>query len=147
MNILALDPATQLGWAAVYHGKIRSGSEGFHNSKWDGAGMRFLKFHNWLQQFDDVDMVVYEAVRAHNGVTAAHLYGAWIGIVQAFCEKNDIPYTGVDVGTIKKFWTGSGTATKTAMIKECRSRKFNPKDDNEADALAILHYGIENLAI
>ena len=146
MNILAIDPATQCGWATRYQNKITSGTEGFHNSKTDGAGMRFLKFSKWLQQWDDVDLVVYEDVRAHMGVTAAHLYGGWIAAIQTFCEDNGIPYTGVGVGTIKAHWTGKGTAKKQAMIDEARKRGFNPKDDNEADALAILQYAIDKIS-
>ena len=147
MNVLALDPATQLGWAASLHGKIAYGSDGFHNNKWDGAGMRFHKFAKWLEQWDDIDLIIYEAVRAHTGTTAAHMYGGWLALIQSYGERNDIPYTGVDVPTIKRFWTGSGTATKAKMINEARKRGFNPKDDNDADALAILHYGLENYGL
>jgi hypothetical protein len=63
------------------------------------------------------------------------------------CEDEDIPYTGVPVGTIKKFWTGKGSCRKSAMISEAQARGFNPQDDNDADALAILHYAIAEISI
>jgi len=146
-RILAIDPATQLGWAYTDgKGKPKHGSESFHNSKFDGAGMRFLRFRKFLDGYEGkADLVVYEAVEAHSSTYAAHAYGGWLGVLQYFCEEHQIPYTGVGVGTIKKFWTGKGSAKKDAMIHEARVRGFNPQDDNAADALAILHYALEEL--
>ena len=52
-------------------------------------------------------------------------------------------YEGVPVGTIKRFATGRGNADKAAMVAAMKARGFNPADDNEADALAILLWAIE----
>ena len=49
----------------------------------------------------------------------------------------------VPVGTIKRHATGKGNAPKEAMIAAARARGFSPADDNEADAIAILHWAIE----
>ena len=54
-----------------------------------------------------------------------------------------IPYQGVPVGTIKRFIAGKGNADKDAVIAAIRARGFEPADDNEADALAILLWAIE----
>jgi Holliday junction resolvasome RuvABC endonuclease subunit len=56
----------------------------------------------------------------------------------AVCEELGVKCTGVPVGTIKKFATGRGNASKEEMIAAAKSRGFEPVDDNEADALAIL---------
>ena len=50
---------------------------------------------------------------------------------------------GVPVGTIKKHATGKGNAGKSEMIVAAKVRGHNPVDDNEADALALLHWAIE----
>ena len=47
------------------------------------------------------------------------------------------------VGTIKRFIAGKGNADKQAVIDAVRARGFDPADDNEADALAILLWAIE----
>ena len=52
-------------------------------------------------------------------------------------------YQGVPVGTIKRHVTGKGNADKAAVIAAVRARGFNPADDNEADALAILLWATE----
>lgn len=148
MNILAIDPATKSGWA-VYNGKkvSKSGVIDFKNGPWDGAGVRYLKFQTWVSGMIDkhsIDLVFYECVERHQGGTyAAHVYGGYIAALQSACESLKVPYTGEGVGTIKKFWTGSGNAGKEAMIKEARERGHNPKDDNEADAIAICYVAVE----
>ena len=60
-----------------------------------------------------------------------------------WAEWRGVPYQGVPVGTIKKFWTGLDNANKQAMIDAARARGFSPTDDNEADAIAILLWAIE----
>jgi len=61
----------------------------------------------------------------------------------SWAELRGVPYRGVPVGTIKRHATGKGNASKEAMIAAARSRGFAPADDNEADAIAILHWAIE----
>jgi Holliday junction resolvasome RuvABC endonuclease subunit len=58
-------------------------------------------------------------------------------------ELRGIPSSGTPVGTIKRHATGKGNADKAAMIAAVRARGFNPADDNEADAIAILLWAIE----
>ena len=60
-----------------------------------------------------------------------------------WCEQHEVPYQGVPVGTIKRHVTGKGNADKAAVIAAIRARGFNPADDNEADALAILLWATE----
>ena len=47
------------------------------------------------------------------------------------------------LGTIKRHVTGRGNADKAAVIAAIKARGFNPADDNEADALAILLWATE----
>jgi Holliday junction resolvasome RuvABC endonuclease subunit len=50
----------------------------------------------------------------------------------------------VPVGTIKRHATGRGNADKDAVIAAVRALGFNPEDDNEADALALLDWALEH---
>ena len=139
--ILALDLATQTGWAYHANGLISSGSEGFQLKKKDGAGIRFLKFRSWLRdQLVEVkpELIVYEEVMRWSSGAAAKCYCGLLGILQTECEAKEIKYEGVHVGTIKKFATKAGNATKEQMIQAARDLGFRPQDDNEADALHIL---------
>jgi Holliday junction resolvasome RuvABC endonuclease subunit len=48
----------------------------------------------------------------------------------------------VPVGTIKRHIAGKGNADKAAVIAAVQALGFSPADDNEADALALLHWAI-----
>ena len=141
--VLALDLGTTTGWALRSRdGGITSGTMTFKPSRFEGGGMRFLRFRGWLAEIanlsDGVARIVFEEVRAHAGTDAAHIYGGFLAHLTAWCEEHEVPYEGVPVGTIKAFATGKGNANKAAMIAAIEARGFRPADDNEADAIALL---------
>ena len=147
-TILALDLGTHTGWALhQLDGTITSGTENFKPHRFEGGGMRFLRFKQWLNELlaasVHINAVYFEEVRRHAGVDAAHAYGGFMGHLTAWCEHHNIPYQGVPVGTIKKHATGKGNAGKNEMIAAAIVRGHTPVDDNEADALALLHWAIE----
>jgi Holliday junction resolvasome RuvABC endonuclease subunit len=146
-TILALDLGTHTGWALTARdGRITSGTQSFKPQRFEGGGMRYLRFKRWLAEIkqcsDGIDAVFMEEVRRHAGVDAAHAYGGFLATLTSWCEHHQIPYQGVPVGTIKKFATGSGNAGKDEMIAAMRERGHSPTDDNEADALALLHWAL-----
>lgn len=147
-TILALDLGSTTGWAMrLADGVIVSGTLDFRSGRYEGGGMRFLRFRSWLDHLLDsakaIDLIHFEEVRRHAGTDAAHLYGGFLAHLSAWCELKHIPYQGVPVGTIKRHATGKGNAGKDAVIAAMRSKGFNPEDDNEADALAILTWAID----
>lgn len=146
--VLSLDLGTTTGWAIrLPGGSIESGSTSFRPSRYDGGGMRYLRFRGWLQGIAGdagaIAAIYFEEVRRHLGTDAAHVYGGLLATLTAWCEQQRIPYEGVPVGSIKRFIAGKGNADKHAVIEAVRSRGFHPKDDNEADAIAILLWAIE----
>ncbi|PLT17167.1 crossover junction endodeoxyribonuclease RuvC [Ralstonia mannitolilytica] len=151
-TILALDLGTRTGWALQHlDGTITSGTEQFKPQRFEGGGMRFLRFKRWLNDLyaasQHINAVFFEEVRRHAGVDAAHAYGGFMGHLTAWCEHHNIPYQGVPVGTIKKHATGKGNASKDEMVASARASGHAPVDDNEADALALLHWAIAQHAL
>ena len=147
-TILTLDLGTTLGWALRGDtGRIFSGTVSFKPRRFEGGGMRYLRFKRWLAETHQVSggiqAVYFEEVRRHLGVDAAHAYGGFLAHLTAWCEHHEIPYQGVPVGTIKQFATGKGNAPKEAMIQAMQALGHAPADDNEADALALLHWAIK----
>ncbi len=136
---LALDLGTSTGWALRRpDGVVVSGTASFKPGRFEGGGMRYLRFAQWLDTLDVPGAVYFEEVRRHQGVDAAHVYGGLLGTLGAWCERRSIPYAGIPVGTIKRHATGKGNAGKHEMIAAMKAKGFSPGDDNEADALAIL---------
>ena len=147
-SILALDLGSTTGWA-IRNSRCRilHGTAEFRPTRFEGGGMRYLRFGKWLDQTLEVtggiDAVYFEEVRRHIGTDAAHVFGGLLATLTSWCEGHAIPYQGVPVGTIKRFATGKGNADKQAMIAAIRERGFEPADDNEADAIAILLWALE----
>ena len=145
--LLALDLGTTTGWAIrVSDGSIASGVLSLRPSRYDGGGMRYLRFRNWLgcvrRDTGPIGAIHFEEVRRHAGTDAAHIYGGLLATLTAWCEETGVPYQGVPVGTIKRFVTEKGNADKQAVMSAVRRRGFSPVDDNVADALAILLWAI-----
>jgi crossover junction endodeoxyribonuclease RuvC len=153
-NILALDLGSSCGFALSDEANnfLLSGTWELKNSRHEGGGSRYLRFNQTLWDLHvlhtctnaPIARVYYELVRRHAGTDAAHVYGGLLAILTSFCEEHGIAYEGVPVGTIKKFWTGKGNASKEMMIAQAVERGHDVDDDNEADAIAILYWAFHN---
>lgn len=153
MKILAFDLGTKCGWAKTDGGcgLFAYGTLNLKPGRYSGGGMRYVKFANELATLmrQKPDMVVFEEVRRHAGVDAAHVYGGLLAVLSGKCESDGVPYQGVPVATIKKHATGKGNATKEAMIEAaCRLDpllmvKVGDITDDEADAVCLLDYAVK----
>ncbi len=147
-TLLCLDLGTTTGFALrTADGRIISGTVSFRPSRYDGGGIRYLRFRSWLESVakdaGGIGLVFHEEVRRHLSTDAAHVHGGLLATLTAWCEQQGIAYQGVPVGTIKRFIAGKGNADKQAVIAAVRARGFDPADDNEADAIAILLWAVE----
>jgi hypothetical protein len=145
--ILALDLGTATGYALRGRdGLIVSGTATFRPNRFEGGGMRYLRFADWLVELamrsHGLGSLLFEEVRRHAGTDAAHVYGGFLATLTRWCEEHEVPYQGVPVGTIKRHIAGRGNASKDEVIAAVRALGFSPADDNEADALAILHWAM-----
>lgn len=148
MTLLALDLGTSTGWALrTADGQVVSGTQAFKPGRFEGGGMRYLRFRAWLAEMQQtagpINAIYFEEVRRHAGVDAAHAYGGFLATLTAWCEAANVPYAGVPVATIKRHATGKGNADKPAILAAMSACGFAPRDDNEADALALLRWAIE----
>lgn len=151
--ILALDLGTTTGWAIrLADNSVTHGFISFKPQRFEGGGMRYLRFRRWLDEvlvasvvpshLQAIGAVYFEEVRRHLGVDAAHVYGGLLATLTAWCEHHRIPYQGVPVGTIKRHVTGKGNASKAEVIAAIQATGYPVADDNEADALAVLQWAV-----
>lgn len=158
-RILALDLGTKTGWAVNYglynvnkSSLFLSGVKDFSTKRFEGGGMRYLKFREWLDIFlkndllstkiisHPIEQVCFEEVLGHTGTAPAHVYGGFLATLMSWCEENKIPYEGVPVKTIKKFITGNGNSNKDAVIEAVIKKGFEVDNHDEADAISLLLY-------
>lgn len=154
-SLLCLDLGTRTGWALAlgpFDPEPRtwcSGYEDFKGGRYEGGGLRFLRFRHWLTEMRNtsvVDAIVFEEVRRHAGTDAAHVYGGFLAILTSWCEHHQVPYLGCPVGTLKKHACGKGNASKADMIEAALTRgpcHQVTKDDNQADAVCLLNAALE----
>lgn len=146
VNILALDLGTKLGWAVRSRdGRVAHGTQVFTPRASWSRGQRWLRARSFLSELitsRQVHAIAYEDVKRHMGTDAAHAYGAFLCLVEMLADSHRLRLLPVGVKTIKKHWTGNGNADKAAMEAQARARGFRPESDNDADALAILHWAV-----
>ena len=95
-TILALDLGTTTGWALRgYDGLITSGTVSFKPGRFDGGGMRYLRFTNWLTEIDrlsgPIAAIWFEEVRRHAGTDASHVYGGLLATLTSWAELRGVP--------------------------------------------------------
>ena len=147
-TILALDLGTTTGWALrLGDASLNHGFVHFKPQRFEGGGMRYLRFKRWLGEIrllaGEINGIYFEEVRRHLGVDAAQVYGGLLATLTSWCEHHRIAYRGVPVGTIKRHATGMGRASKASVMEAMRIAGHPVTDSNEADALALLHWAID----
>lgn len=151
MKLLTLDLATKTGFAV---GDISNGERPHSGvlilpSTGEDIGRFLLALENWLNDMISIhkpDTVIFEApLLLSNGktnITTARKLMCLAGLTELFCSKHKLNAAECHVGTIKKYFTGNGSAKKPQMIAQAKALGFDAKDDNEADALAIYFYSM-----
>lgn len=151
-SILCFDLGTSTGWAVRDNaGVLYSGH--FNVSIDRKRHHPGQKWANWraeasrlIERFNP-SVIVFEDVKAHGkgGTLAAHAYGGYRAFLEWMAATRNIRIVAIGVTVIKKHWTGKGNANKEAMIAEARIKGFKPETDDEADAMAIRSWAINNL--
>lgn len=145
MITLGIDPGRNSGWA-LYDGKkiIESGVERFMPQRGESSGMLFIKYRAWLHRLlgftPKIDLVCYETPH-HRGGAATHLLVGMATRIEEEAQRLKIEYTSVHTGTLKKWATGSGGASKEKMVIVAHAYLQGTSfDDNEADAVLLAVY-------
>ena len=134
-NILALDIATKTGWKT----KTASGVWDLKVNRGESESMRVVRFRakvKELIELEKIDLVAYERA-AGMYKSSIIVESEMIGVLKLLCNELNIDLACYSATEIKKFATGKGTAKKEAMIEAAKELGYNPKDDNEADAIHI----------
>jgi len=135
--VLALDVGLNLGWAygdkkIMDHGIIKLAKNWGH----DAAGRLYGLIHGFKHKFG-IESVVHEKFGGRFYNSNKSLFGMQ-AIINLIYDDNEIDL--VSPTTVKKFWFGSGRATKLDMLKITHMDYPDVFDDNESDAIAIWNW-------
>jgi len=139
LKILAIDPASMLGWALS---NTEYGTWNLKTRRDESMGMKLLRLKAKLEEIykmEDFDLIVYERPAGRHTASVIH-EAKLVGKIEEWCEEHNVQYKSLSATEIKKFATGKGNAGKPAMIKAAADKLgYQGNDDNEADALWILN--------
>jgi Holliday junction resolvasome RuvABC endonuclease subunit len=154
--MLALDLGTKTGWALLRpDGEVVSGTLVLAKAKelreqngreLDCRYCRLAEFVSSMVKQHSVEVLVFEDVEFSTYTGQTQLWASLRGAVWATgCGIPELEIEAVPVGTLKKFATGHGNATKDMMaaaLKRSHPTYFSghQPDDNEVDAIHLLHY-------
>jgi Holliday junction resolvasome RuvABC endonuclease subunit len=150
-RLLALDLATQTGWARLASGITDHGSESFHRKTGrkrtadEHEGTPYLRFFQWLKvrlHEDKPDAIIYERPGHFASAAAAFMACGLRGILYQTAAHYGIPIIAYSPSAVKKWATGKGSADKDAMKIAAQSLSNGDafSDDNAADAYLLLRF-------
>ncbi len=139
--VLALDLGTTTGWALrLPRRRHRLGHHDLPPSRFEGGGMRYLRFRGWLGEVAQLSVAspgrVRGSARPCRYGRSTHIFGGFSPPL-AWCEERALP-------TVHP---GRYDQALRDRPRQCRqdgdghghpSARFRAPDDNEADAIALL---------
>lgn len=135
MNILALDIATKTGWCTA----TTNGVWDLKPNRGESEGMRVVRFMAKVKELitlENINLIAYERPAGlHKG--SIMVASEMIGVLKTLCIELNVNLACYSASQIKKFATGKGNASKEDMVKAAIALGYQPKDDNQADAIHL----------
>ena len=147
-DLLALDLTPHTGWARWRSGgEVRFGTIALPKSGPD-IGRFLAAFDDRLVSVLAVapDVVVFEApwIGPNTHQDTARKLMCLAGMLEFVCHRAAIPCREVNNAAVRKHFCGKGRAPRAEMkrlvTQACRARGWQPANDDEADALAVLDF-------
>lgn len=141
--------ATVSGWGLILNpdAVVLSGIKRLPSSEF-AMGQFLQAYRNWLFEqlaMHSIRSVYFEAplpARDQRNQNSARKLMALAVITELICYDFGIVAEPVNVNTVKKFFTGDGSANKQMMVDQCRLLGLDPVDHNAADGTAVTLYGV-----
>lgn len=159
--ILALDLATRIGWACWKKGHApHYGSHKLPSAQLPNGGVDLGRFASayslWLQDMIKafgVTAMAFEAPILPGNTqiaTARKLMGLAV-MTEYIGNRLGLRYFEVRAPEARKWFFGKGGGKRSEMksmaVEECHRRGFQPKSDDEADALCVLDFAAHCLGL
>lgn len=139
--ILALDMASQVGWAMCVATDVHFGSFNIAPLNFESPGRRYHLLMEGLKalafRYGHPTLVIYEQPIRRGNAPTEYAIGC-VAIVQMWCSLVMSDCVPINISSIKKHGAGHGHATKEAMLDAALKRWPDVKNDDEADALWLL---------
>lgn len=142
-----MDLSTNSGWAVGRDGGERPAFGTWHLGRMSsGLGRIFSCLAASLAVAiltHSPDAVIFEAPlpqQKRDTQQIARLLVGLAAVAEMICFEHQIPCTEALPHEVRKLVFGTANIRKEGVISWCQSRGWDTADDNQADALALLHY-------
>jgi Holliday junction resolvasome RuvABC endonuclease subunit len=153
IRALALDMATKTGYAILEDGQVRGGvyevkrRKGRRHLADEHEGKEYADFQAWLARIVakvQPQAIFYELPSMFKNPKTGYKPIAFRGFLMAEAARGSYPVYGYHITSVKKTATGNGHAGKAEMIEAAKQQfpQLEILDDNMADALHVLSYGL-----
>lgn len=155
MRLLCLDLATNTGYAcgSLAEGVIESGSYRLPKTE-DDVGLYLAYFRKWLEssvrRLEPREIIFEMPVLPPLGkttlITLRKLYGL-CGLTELVAQDLSLSCAEANVSDVCSHFLGRGyprasDPRKRATVAKCRERGWTPRDEDNADALALLDFAL-----
>lgn len=151
LPILAIDPATRLGWALGL--PCQQPMLGTVLLTGKGHPARFRAVEEWLGEMADAhggfaEVVVEAPAPSGNfsSQSAARILLGFAITIETWCWDNGVPHREIYVGQARKLLLGRGSfkkgEAKPAVMRWARERGFPESTHDAADAALLLAYAL-----
>jgi len=142
-KILALDIATKTGWKTA----TASGVWDVKPNRGESEGMRVVRFKSKVKEMilmESIEIVAYERA---SGLYKGPLIicAEMIGVLKDLCMEMKVEMACYSAKEIKSHATGKGNASKDQMVAAAKALGYDPKDDNEADAIHLYNLTVKDI--
>lgn len=145
-SVLALDIAQKTGWAMYVDGKVQSGVLDMSSLDFGHAGH---VFGNWLADTLTLGigkLVIETPLSFRRTLQSARCDGLCM-IAHSTAHAHDVPRVEVEAKAWRKAILGNGglkrADAKRLAMTWAKLEGFNPKTDDEAEALAIMTWALD----
>ena len=111
--------------------------------------MRVVRFKSKVKELieiEGINLIAYERPAGMHKLSIM-VASEMVGVLKDLCIEKGIDLACYSANEIKKFATGKGNANKELMVKKAIELGFNPKDDNEADAIHLYYLTVSDVGL
>lgn len=141
VKLVAFDLGSKCGFAVAHDGRlVDSGTRILAGRTRATEAERIADFAAWAADLiRGADVVGFEDVARHNGVRAAHFFGALRGALLVVARDRGVLVDRFYPQTVKRALTGNSRADKALMVYVAEQRfRVQIVSDDHADALGVL---------
>jgi len=156
-RLLTLDLATSTGWAFWHPGASRVASGVIRLPKTrEDVGWFLDAFEERLKDLLTLhtpDTLVFEApwVGPQTHQDTARKLLCLAGMTELICRRAGMRYREANNASVRKHFIGKGRGDRKSLkamtMRGCQERGWDPQNDDEADALALLDYAAHVLKL